>query len=79
MTTHLGKPVRHIRVSVDELVQRYLDLGVSEGVARFLPQLDAMTAAGGEERIKNDAVDKITAKAPMSFDAWVQQRKQVWL
>lgn len=42
--------------------------------AKFLAFLEAGSATGMEER-SNDAVQRVTGRPPMNFDAWVQQNK----
>lgn len=74
LSTGLGREILHVKLSEEQKVQRFLDLGMPEHLATFLASLEARSATGMEER-SNDAVERVTGRPPMDFDAWVQQNK----
>ena len=67
----------HVRCSGDQMVQRYMDMGLPEYWAKFMSFLEVASADGMEER-SNDAVEQVTGRPPQKFDAWVQENKTAW-
>ncbi|MDI6628918.1 MAG: NAD(P)H-binding protein [Rhodococcus sp. (in: high G+C Gram-positive bacteria)] len=72
IATHTGKPLRHRSISVDELAQRHIDGGLPREYAPILAALDAAIAAGSEDRV-TDVVERITGRAPRSFENFVAE------
>ncbi|KAJ7215186.1 hypothetical protein C8J57DRAFT_1396959 [Mycena rebaudengoi] len=73
----LGRTITHVRLTEEETVKRYQDLGMSESAAQFMTWLETSTAAGAEERM-DDAVERITGRPPATFDAWAEENKKLW-
>ncbi|MEE2037718.1 NAD(P)H-binding protein [Nocardiopsis sp. CT-R113] len=65
-----GRPVRHRRVSVEELSRRHQDDGVPAAFADLLAAMDARIAAGSEDRTTT-AVEDITGTAPRSLRSFL--------
>jgi len=74
LSSGLERDIVHVKLSEEQKVQRFLDLGMPKHYAKFLAFLEARSATGMEER-SNDAVQRVTGRPPMNFDAWVQQNK----
>ena len=77
LSSGLGRNVVHVKLSEEQALQRYMNLGLTEFHAKLLTSLEVASADGVEERT-NDAVERVTGRPPQSFDAWVQQNKSVW-
>ena len=58
-------------------MKHYQSTGIPEGVARFMASLEVMSANGAED-VMNDTVEQVTGRKPQTFDAWVQENKNVW-
>ena len=72
-----GRPVLHVRLSVDALAARFEAIGIERGFAHILAGMDAAIAAGAEDRV-SDAVERITGTMPMTFDAFAAQNVGAW-
>lgn len=77
LSSGLGRNVVHVKLSEEQAIQRYMNLGLAEFHAKFLTSLEVASANGAEERT-NDAVEQVTGRPPQKFDAWVQQKKRAW-
>lgn len=72
-----GRPVRHQRLSEDELARRLADHGLPQPYAATLAAMDTTIAGGSENRI-TDAVQAITGRAPISFEAFAAENRDRW-
>ncbi|KAH7913742.1 hypothetical protein BJ138DRAFT_1133892 [Hygrophoropsis aurantiaca] len=76
----LGRDILHVKLSEEQNVQRYLNLGLPEVYAKFLTSLEIGSADGMEERLKDDHdVERVTGRPPLTFDSWVYQHASAWL
>lgn len=62
----LGRPVRHLRLTPDELARRIVDVGVPRRFAEVLAGSERLIANGAEERV-TDTVLKVTGRPPRSL------------
>ncbi|THW68309.1 NAD(P)-binding protein [Aureobasidium pullulans] len=77
LSTHLGKKITHIKLSPEQRIQGFKDVGLPPHMSSFLTNLEIM-AAEGKEAWDGDDVELVTGKKPTSFDEFVQKNKQVW-
>lgn len=73
----VGRPVRHQRLSEDELVRRLSEHGLPQPYAATLAAMDTAVAGGSENRI-TDAVQAITGRASISFEAFAAENRDRW-
>ena len=57
--------------------QRYLSYGVQQAHAELLAWVEDITAKGVVE-YTSDAVERVTGRAPLTFDAFLEKNKAVW-
>jgi hypothetical protein len=77
LSSGLGRDVVHVKLPEEQMVQRFLNLGLPEHYAKFLASIEVTTANGVEERLNGD-VERVIGRPPQTFDAWVQQNKTAW-
>jgi hypothetical protein len=77
LSNGLGREILHVKCSGEQITQRWLNLGLPEPTAKFMAYLETGSAGGMEER-SNDAVEQVTGRPPLTFDAWVEQNKTAW-
>ncbi|EHL00649.1 NAD(P)-binding Rossmann-fold containing protein [Glarea lozoyensis ATCC 20868] len=70
----IGRTIQHVKISEQESCERLVNFGMSEYLSRFLAKIEVGTANGAENFIGND-VEKVTGKAPETFEAWVADNK----
>ncbi|KAF2475504.1 NAD(P)-binding protein [Lindgomyces ingoldianus] len=75
----LNRPIKHVRKSQSEMVQQYLNVGVKELFANFLPYLEITAKEGSEASYENN-FEKVTGKKPIDFRAWAEReaKKGSW-
>ena len=76
-TEILGRQIRHIRISEEQVVQNFLRFGMQEAYARRL--------AGGEDRAShgefamlNEVVAQVTGHSPLTLRQFIEKHKKVW-
>jgi len=72
-----GRPVRHIRIRVDELADRHAALGMPRDYAETLASLDGVIARGGEERL-SDVVPRLTGRRGVDFRFFSNLHRAAW-
>ncbi|TIA48117.1 NAD(P)-binding protein, partial [Aureobasidium pullulans] len=77
LSIHLSKKITHVKLSPEQRIQGFKDVGLPLHMSSFLTNLEMMAAEGKEAWEGND-VELVTGRKPMSFDAFVQKNKQVW-
>lgn len=65
----LGRAIRHVRVSVDELAARHRANGAPAMLAQILAGMDAMIAHGAEDRVTEE-VARFKGAPPIAFEAF---------
>ncbi|PCI88247.1 MAG: ergot alkaloid biosynthesis protein [Hyphomicrobiales bacterium] len=77
ISSAIDKPVSHIKLTVEELTQRWQSFGLDEGYAQMLSGMDGVIKDGVEDRTTNSVLN-ITGKPPRSLAQFVQQNMGVW-
>jgi ergot alkaloid biosynthesis protein len=73
----LSRPVRHVRLDTEALVQRHMALGMPRGYAEALARLDEVIRLGGEDRT-TDQVLRLTGRAATSFRRFAEDGLSFW-
>lgn len=77
MSRYLGKKVTHKRLSVQELAERFQSLGLPDGYANVLADMDDSVAKGEEDRT-TESVYNIIGRPANSIDAFVGRNVSAW-
>ena len=72
-----GRPVRHVRLSGEELTARFESFGVAHDYAAMLAGLDRAIAGGAEARTTS-VVAQLTGRVPMSLEDFAARNAAVW-
>lgn len=72
ITRVTGTPVTHRSVTVDELAALHVEHGLSAEYAPILAGLDLDIRTGSENRV-TDTVERVTGRAPRSFEDFVRE------
>lgn len=72
-----GKPVRHIRLSVDDLAARHEAFGLAADYAAMLAGLDGLIETGAEDRTVS-TISEIAGSDPMTFEEFAIRNVQKW-
>ncbi|MBP8671744.1 MAG: NmrA family NAD(P)-binding protein [Sphingobium sp.] len=67
-----GRPVRHIKLTVEEMVARYEGFGLPRDYAAVLAGLDQAIAEGVEDRITDD-VEKLSGQKSKDFASFLEE------
>ena len=70
----VGRPIRHHKLSISELTQLYISIGVSEDYAPMLAGMDEAIARGSEDRVTSE-VAQITGCPPRSFQSFLEAHR----
>ncbi|KPI36586.1 Festuclavine dehydrogenase [Cyphellophora attinorum] len=76
-TNILGRQVRHVAISPEQLVQRFTSFGLPATYAKRLADGENR-ARRGEFAILNDVVAEVTGRPPITLQEYIQKNKQVW-
>lgn len=79
MTETLQKPVEHVKLSGEELNKWFQSQGVPSELAGFISELDVKIGSTRAEERLNTAVKDVTGKEPMTFQAFAEANKNVWV
>lgn len=74
ISTQIGRPVRHCRLSVPELAARHATFGIPEAYALTLARMDEVIAQGAEDRT-TDEVQRITGRPAHSFADFLEDQR----
>lgn len=72
-----GRPLRHVRLTVEELIARFQVFGMARNYAAMLAGLDRAIAAGAEART-TQVVAQLTRRAPVSLDFFATRNAGLW-
>ena len=72
-----GRPIEHRRISAEDLAAWYRANGRPALLAQMLGAMDAMIAAGAEDRI-TDRFQALTGRAPTGFEAFAKAEGRLW-
>lgn len=78
LSSALGRKIDHYRTSLEEQEKRFLQAGLPEFLAKMLTFLEDAASKGSEENL-DDAVERVTGRAPANFDAFLRENKQTLL
>lgn len=70
-----GRPIRHYRLSVAALAERYRSFGLPPDYANLLAAMDDAIAHGAEDRITTTVLD-VTGRAPTPLVAFLAQNRE---
>jgi ergot alkaloid biosynthesis protein len=68
----LARPVRHVKLDTEGLVQRHVALGMPRDYAEALARLDEVIRLGAEDRT-TDEVERLTGRAATSFRRFAER------
>jgi hypothetical protein len=74
----LGRTITHVKLSDEDSTKRFQSFGLDEERAKFMTWLETSTAGGAEANFGAGAVEELTGRPPMNFDAWAQKNKSAW-
>lgn len=72
----VGRPIRHRKLSISELTQLYVGIGLPEDYAPVLAGMDEAIASGSENRVTNE-VAQMTGRPPRSFQSFLKAHRVV--
>jgi ergot alkaloid biosynthesis protein len=72
-----GRTVTHRRVGVEEMAQKHQARGLAPFAAQMLAMMDVGLSTGIEDRTTQD-VQKLTGRAPISFEDFVRANAPAW-
>ena len=75
----IGKPVEHVNLSGEALSERLQSRGFPARIADFVAQLDVTKGSTGEGAKLNTVVKDVTGRDPVTFRAFAEANKQVWV
>ena len=73
----LSRPVQHVSLTTEDLVQRHMALGMPRGYAEALSNLDEVIREGGEDRTTTEVL-QLSGREPMSFRQFAQGDSPRW-
>lgn len=62
----IGRPIRHLRLSSEQLAKRYLSFGLPEAYAATLAEMDDAISRGAEDRTTSE-VETLTGQLPTTL------------
>lgn len=71
ISARIGRPVRHCRLTVDALADRYAGFGIPRAYARTLAGMDEAIAQGSEDRITLE-VERITGRPANTLASFLE-------
>jgi uncharacterized protein YbjT (DUF2867 family) len=72
-----GRPVRHERITVDQLTERWVALGLGRPYASMLASMDGAISAGAEDHVAR-TVEELTGSPAQSLSEFAVKHGQVW-
>ncbi|KAI9677977.1 MAG: hypothetical protein M1822_008085 [Bathelium mastoideum] len=76
-TEILGRQVRQVRRSEDQVVEAFVKFGLPESYARRLSGGE-LRASRGEFAILNNEVAGVTGRPPLTLRQYIEKHKQIW-
>lgn len=74
----IGKPMKHERLSFEELKTKFISFGMPQDFATVLASFDEQIAKGSEAEL-DDAVLKVTGRPPKSFREFALENRDKWI
>lgn len=78
LTSELGRPIVHKRLSETEMAERFADHGIPPEYAKVLASMDTAIACGTEDRT-TDCVNRIAHRQPTSMSQFASENRATWL
>jgi uncharacterized protein YbjT (DUF2867 family) len=72
-----GRPMRHVQVDGEKVVQHMMVTGIPERYARLLAGLEESIRQGTEARV-TDTVSRVTGRPPRSFEDFAREHVAFW-
>ena len=72
-----GRPVRHCRLSVDELARRHAGFGIPDHYALTLARMDEAISCGSENRTTTE-VQQVTGRAPVTLASFLAAHRSAF-
>jgi festuclavine dehydrogenase len=72
-TQILGREVKHVRKSAEEMTPQYLKVGVAPLFANFTPYGEVGVSQGSDEALKDD-FEGLVGRKGITFKEWAEQR-----
>lgn len=76
ITAAIDRPVRHYRLSLDELAARYVNFGIPANFAPTLADMDRAIANGSEDRITTE-VEQIIGRKANTFSGFLATQRDI--
>ena len=76
-TEILGRHVRYVRVSKEQVAESFMKFGLPETYARRLGDGESR-ASSGEFAILNDVVAQVIGRSPIKLRQFIEKNKLVW-
>ena len=73
----VGKPVRHVKLTREQLITRLEGSGMPNSYAAILADMDVAIASGAEDRISG-AVEAATGRPPQGFESFARSARNAW-
>ena len=77
ITTVTRRPVRHCRLSVEELARRYAEFGILEHYADALARMDDAISHGTEDRTTTE-VEQVTGRKPTTLTDFLAAHREAY-
>lgn len=74
----IGRAIRHVNLSVDQLSERHRAGGLDKDYAQVLASMDKWIEQGNEDRV-TDGVLTLTQQGPTSADVFIRANIKSWL
>ncbi|KAF8350275.1 hypothetical protein F5887DRAFT_1059428 [Amanita rubescens] len=75
----LGREILHVKETRKQVKQRYITFGLDQSLAEMLAWFEEQTPQEvGEDINLSDAVERATGRAPLTFDAFLEQNRAAW-
>jgi len=77
-SSDLSRKIEHKRLSSQDIVKRFQDLGFPEDYANGLASMDVAISNGSEDQVTNN-VKLVSGVAPMSMETFIKSNIHFWM
>jgi ergot alkaloid biosynthesis protein len=78
LTQVIGRQVKHVKLSEQELITRFVESGMEDIYAQALAKMDTAISKGSEDMISEEVVN-MTQIAPTRFNIFAKSAVKAWL
>jgi len=78
LSNQLSRKIEHKRLSSQDIVKRFQDLGFPEDYANGLASMDVAISNGSEDQVTNN-VKLVSGVAPMSMETFIKSNIHFWM